>query len=121
MRIRAMTSSGDYQWGNSQLDFLVDSSAAVAQLVRTSLLLWLGEWSFDTSQGMPWLESVLGKHSKENADLAIQNYVLGIDGVIDITEYSSTVNPKGRAFVDVLTIQTQFSENPVQVFDSTEF
>jgi hypothetical protein len=121
MRVRALSPTGDYTFGASQLNFLVDSSAAVAQLVKTALLLWLGEWSYDISQGMPWFEDVIGKHSQATADLAIQNYILGIQGVTDITQFQSAVNAEGRTYVVTLFIQTQFSETPVQVFDAADF
>jgi hypothetical protein len=121
MRVRQLSPTGDMTFGQSGLNFLVNSNACVAQIVKTSLQLWQGEWTFDTTQGMPWIEGVIGKHSQNSADLAIQNYILQIQGVEDITEYSSNVNGQGRTFVDSLSIQTQFSETTVQVINQTEF
>lgn len=116
-----MTPTGDMTFGASALNFLVDSPACVGQIVKTSCQLWLGEWSFDTSQGLPYLEDVLGKHDQATADLAIQDYILGIQGVEDITSYQSATDPEDRTFVNQLSVQTQFSEDEVEVLNQTDF
>lgn len=116
-----MTPSGDMTFGQSQLNFLVDSPACVAQIVKTSCQLWQGEWSFDTSRGLPYIQGVIGKYSQSDSDLTIQNYILGIEGVEDITSYSSAQNRQSRAFVNELSILTEYSETPVEVFNQTEF
>lgn len=121
MRVRQMTPSGDMTFGNGSANFLVDSPACVGQIVKTSLELWLGEWSFDTSLGMPYLEGVLGKHDQTTSDLAIQNYILNIQGVTDIITYESAQDRQGRTFVSQLTLQTQFSETPTDVVNQTDF
>lgn len=121
MRVRKLTATGDMSFGNSIKDFLIDSVPCVAQIVGTSLKLWLGEWSFDTSQGMPYLEGVLGKHDQATSDLTIQNYVLNIQGVVDITSFQSAQNRVGRTYVSQLAVETQFSETPVEIINQTEF
>lgn len=115
MRVRQQTPSGDMTFGASQLNFLIDSPECVAQVVKTSLQLWQGEWSFDTSQGLPYLTGVIGKYTKETADQTIQNYVLGIQGVTDITAYVSSQDRASRNFIDALRVQTQFSKTDIAV------
>jgi hypothetical protein len=121
MRVRQLSSTGDMLFGNSLDNFLVDSVACVAQVVGTACKLWLGEWSFDTSQGLPYLEGILGKASQTTSDLTIQDYVLNIQGVVDITSFQSAQDRTGRTYVSQLSVGTQFSQTPVQVINQTEF
>ncbi len=102
-------------FGQSQLNFLANNPQCVAQVVKTSLQLWEGEWSFDTSVGFPLLQGVLGKQSQSTADLTIQNYVLGIQGVENITEYESIQNRTTRNFFSRLVLISQFSGEKVTV------
>lgn len=113
MRVRALSATGDYTFGQSQANFLVDSSAAVAQLVRTNLLLLQGEWFLDVTYGMPWFQGVLGVGTKNVYDMLIQANVLSTPGVSKILNYSSDL--QGRALSVAMTLQTKFSTEPVTV------
>lgn len=121
MRVRQLSPSGDFTFGASQLNFLVNSPAAVGQIVRTSLLLFLGEWYLDTSIGMPWIQGVLGKHNQATADLTVQDYILGVQGVTDIVEYTSVGEQPQRVYLASCTIDTQFGKTQVQVANQTLF
>lgn len=44
---------------------LVNSPEAVAQAIKTRFLLWYGQWFLDTTEGTPWIQSVLGKQRPE--------------------------------------------------------
>lgn len=116
MRVRALTSTGDMKFGNGGSDFLVNSPAAVAQLVETGLLLWRGEWFLDLTVGTPYMTDVLGYGTKALYDIAIQNQVLGTQGVTGISSYSSTFNSAARSLTVTMTVQTQFGETgPITV------
>lgn len=121
MRVRTLSPTGDFTFGASQLNFLIDSPATVAQIVKTSLLLWLAEWYLDTSVGMPWIQGVLGKHSQDTADLTVQDYILGIQGVTDISQYTSVGVQPQRIYVASCTIDTQFGPTPVQIANQSQF
>lgn len=115
MRVRQLSPTGDMTFGASQLNFLVNSPATVAQVVKTSLLLWLGEWYLDTSVGMPWVQGVLGKHSLDTADVTVQDYILSVQGVTDISEYvSASIQPE-RVYSASATIDTAYGPTPVQI------
>jgi hypothetical protein len=86
MIYRQLDSNHDYQLNK----FLKDSPETVGQAVKTRLLLWLGEWSFDTSDGTPYLEDIFGVNT--NYDLEIQNRILGTDNVLEILDYSSKID-----------------------------
>lgn len=117
MRVRKLSPSGDYTFGNSQQDFYRDEPDAVGQLVGTTLRLWLGEFYWDLTQGVPYMQGVLGKHSKELADATIQAAVLDVEGVSGITDgsYQSTLDPVTRAMDVSFQIDTIYGTTEVQL------
>jgi hypothetical protein len=111
MRVRALSATGDFTWGQGGGNYLVDSPAAVGQLVETTLQMWQGEWFLDTLYGTPWLQQILGQFgAKSVVDIIIQSVILSTQPagcVTQIVEYSSTLS--GRALTVQATIDTQFS------------
>jgi hypothetical protein len=96
--------------------------AAVAQAVQTSLLLFLGEWYLDLTQGTPYPTGVLGKHSQDQADATIRATVSQVQGVQSIASFSSTINPATRAYsVTQLVINTIYGQTEVDVENLNNF
>ncbi len=116
MRVRALTATGDYSYGQGSANYLVDSRAAVAQEVMTTLLLFQGEWFLDTTAGVPWLTKVTGVNTITLYDQVIKDAILNVQGVTAIVNYSSTLNRATRALSVSATIDTQFGITQVQVF-----
>ena len=121
MRVRQLSPTGDFTFGASQLNFLVNSPATVAQVVQTSLLLWLGEWYLDTSTGCPWIQGVLGKHNQDTADITLQDYILGVQGVTDISDYNSIGEQPQRLYLANCTIDTAYGTTQVQLTNQSLF
>lgn len=116
MRVRALTPTGDYAFGSSQLNFLVNSPAAVAQVVETTLRLWLGEWYLDTTIGTPYVEGVLGKHSQAQADSTLISIITGVQGVLSIQNFQSVIDPVTRTYSEVGgTLDTIYGETQLQI------
>ena len=115
MRLRMQTATGDYTFGRSLGNFWVDSSAGVAQLIKTRLGLWEGEWFLDNTDGTPYAQNILGTGTQSLYDLAIQQRVLGTQGVTSIVAYSSSVNPVDRTLTVDMLVMTQYSTTPVPV------
>lgn len=116
MRVRQLSPTGDYQFGNGQLDFLINSPQAVAQVVETSLRLWLGEWYLNINDGTPWLEGVFGYNSKDEADQTLIQTILGVQGVQDLTNWNSTVDPVTRAYTSIsATLDTIYGQTQLQM------
>jgi hypothetical protein len=113
-RYRALSSTGDYTFGQGERNFLVNSPEMVAQKVRTRLLLWQGEWFLDSTAGTPWLQSVVGKNKNPTYDLVIQQRILQTAGVKSIDAYHSSVNSSRRLSIAV-TITTIYSTTPVEI------
>lgn len=108
MRVRALDADGDYRFGKSQGDFLINSPAAVAQSVLTRLRLWQGEWFLDTTEGTPYSQQILGKTAQAIYDLAIRERVLDTDGVTAIEDYASSLDDTTRKLSVTMTIDTVY-------------
>ncbi len=121
MRVRRLSPTGDFTFGASQLNFLADSPEAVAQIVQTSLLLWLAEWYLDLTKGMPWIQGVLGKHNLATADVTVQDYILQVQDVTDISQFSSIAQEDTRKYLASARIDTTFGPTSIQVANSKLF
>lgn len=113
MRVRKLTSTGDYQIGQGQANFWINSPQGVAQNVETRLKLWEGEWFLDTTIGTPWIQEILGYNNASLRDVAIKTVILGTDGVTSISNYQSDADPGTRKFTVSGSVITIFDPNPV--------
>ena len=113
MRYRRLDPSGDYTFGRSQADFLIDSPETVAQAVLTRLELSTGEWFLDTSAGTPYMDQILGTGHQTTFDQAIKDRIINTPGVLGITNYVSTVDPVKRSISIVATIDTVYGSTNV--------
>lgn len=115
MRYRKLDANGDYSFGHGASDYLVDSSAAVAQAIQTALALYQGEWFLDLSAGVPWLTAVVGNNTQPIYDGVIQQAIQAVEGVQDIQNYTSSLDNNLRTLSISVTVITQFSSKPVTV------
>jgi hypothetical protein len=113
MRYRALDVNNDYTFGGGQTKFLVDTPEAVAQAVRTRLLLVQGEWFLDKTEGVPYATQILGAGTQATRDVAIQNAILKTEGVKAITSYSSSVDPNTRKFSVSATLDTIYGSTQI--------
>lgn len=108
MKYRKLDSDGDYTLG-TVADFHADTPETVAQAVKTRLALWVGEWFLDITEGMPWNEQVIGKRLRgKNYDAAIRQRILETEGVLELSDYTSTFDPNTRALSVAATITTAY-------------
>lgn len=64
----------------------------VAQRLLILLQTWQEEWFWDTTYGIPYWQSILGKKtSKAAVDLILQEKILAENGVKEITSFSSSL------------------------------
>ena len=121
MRYRKLDADNDYVFGNGQKDFYRDVPAAVGQAALTRLLLWLGEWYLDITEGTPYIQGVLGKHGKTQADVTIQDRVLNTQGLTTIEDYNSEIDPNTRGMDVSFNINTIFGPTQLQVDNYANF
>lgn len=108
MIYRQLDPNGDYQIGQ----FIENSPATVAQAVQTRLLLWMGEWFLDVTDGTPYMQGILGHNT--NYDFEIQSRILGTPGVTEIVSYSSNVDANRNLTVQT-TINTLYGQVTVSI------
>lgn len=113
MRYRELSPTGDYMFGNGEADFLINSPQAVAQVVKTYLKLFLGEWYLNVNDGTPWFQGVLGFHSQAEADEALQQTILSLPGIQNLTNWSSSVSPINRQYSATGTLYTIYGTTPL--------
>lgn len=113
MRYRREDDNGDYTFGQGNDTWLIDSPKAVAQAVKTRFLLWRGQWFLDTTDGTPWIQSVLGKQRPETYNLAIRQRILETRGVNSILSFDTTLNTSSRRVVFTATIDTIYGTTTV--------
>lgn len=115
MRYRKLSPTGDYTFGGGQMNFYRDVPAAVGQAVLTRLELWLGEWFLDINEGTPYMQGVLGTHSKSEADVTIQDRALGTQGITNLTNFDTVVNPDNRGLTGGFNIDTIYGPTAVEL------
>ncbi len=115
MRYRKLSPTGDYVFGNGQKDFLINSPEAVAQSVRTRLLLWVNEWFINVEEGTLWLQGVLGKQQQSTIDNVLRSRILETEGVTELTSYDSSIDPDTRKLSVSVSIDTLYGSTTIQV------
>jgi hypothetical protein len=140
MRVRQLSPTGDMVFGSSGANFIVDTPAGVAQIVMTSLKLFLGEWYLNVNAGTPYFESIIGYHSQESADIALQTEILSVEVIISstnvptgtvpgqsvpavtgITNWQSSIDPATRAYSASCTINTIYGPTLLQIANYANF
>lgn len=106
MQYRREDTDGDYTFGRGDDTWLINSPEAVAQAIKTRFELLYGQWFLDTTEGTPWIQSVLGKQRPELYNLAIRQRILETKGVKSITEFNTAVNTSSRRVTFTATVET---------------
>jgi hypothetical protein len=109
--VRALTATGDVQYGNSAASFIYDIEA-VTQIILTRIRLFEGEWWEDLSQGTPMFQSILGAPANPKSQAAIhliiQQRILGTPYVTGILASTLMFNRDTRQFTFSCTVSTVF-------------
>lgn len=113
MQYRREDADGDYTFGRGDDTWLTNSPEAVAQAIKTRFELWYGQWFLDTTEGTPWIQSVLGKQRPEVYNLAIRQRILDTAGVSSITAFDTTVNTTTRRVTFTATVETLYGTTTV--------
>lgn len=83
----------------SPFDIVLNTKGAeaVAQRIDITLKTFKGEYFLNIDFGAPWFQTVLRKGvSKNLIDTQLKNIILGVEGVLQIFEYESTINSSLR-------------------------
>lgn len=112
MKYRKLDENGDYIIGCR--DEMHDGTEAVAQAVKTRLLLLFGEWWENRQDGTPLFEKVLGKRLRvdetpDEIDLVFSERINGTQGVSEITQFESQIDAERRIYTADITIKTVYN------------
>lgn len=83
---------------NNTIQLVSSRQKLIKQRIAISLRTNRGEWYANITAGVPYLQNdnnpvqLLGKNNKNEVDLYIRQVVEGVEGVIDITQYSSELD-----------------------------
>lgn len=111
MIYRRQTATGDYTFGQNNLDYL-SQKEATAQAIKTRLKLLLGEWWEDTEDGLPLFQQILRQRNTaegmQTIDLLIKERINNTPHVLEITAFKSWT--EGRAYKAEISVDTDFGE-----------
>lgn len=91
MKYRKLTSTGDYSFGSVSNNYAVGNEA-VAQAIKTKLLLFYGEWWENLGEGIPMFQSVLGQTNPDTIRSSLS--VLVEQRIMEVQEVDSVKNIK---------------------------
>ena len=112
MIIRAIDVNGDWTFGKGGEDYL-SANNAVAQLIQTRLLMFLGDCFFAPSEGVDWW-NLLGGKNQLAINLAVNATILGTDNVLSLVQSSITLDATRNLSI-VYTVTTAFTGISVPV------
>ena len=115
MQYRRLDSNGDYSFGRGSQDF-VSGTLAVAQAIKTRLLLLQGEWWEDAEEGLPLFENIFGQsgspESLQSVDLLVKDRISNTQGVKSILDYAGTFGD--RTLSISCTVETIYGDATVE-------
>lgn len=114
MRYRALDAAGDMQFGRGAAAFLHDSPEAVAQAIRTRLLLFRGEWFADTTAGTAWSSRILGERTEDARLPELRDRILGTPGVRALLVLEAAINPDTRRLAVRAEVDTIYGRAAVE-------
>ena len=97
MRIRRNDKDNDWQFGNSQADFLIDCNAAVAQNIKTKLQEWKYNFFANKLAGVDYRRFLGQRGQRQLLDEAIKDVILSVDEVLALTKYESLLSDRELA------------------------
>lgn len=86
--------TNDYTFGYGVGNFY-GGNTAVAQAIKTKILLFYGEWWENLGLGIPMFQSIIGQTNKNNVNIAAQSLlrkrILEVEEVTSIVSLTATI------------------------------
>ena len=109
MKYRKLTSTGDYSFGSGSNNY-ADGNEAVAQAIKTKVLLFYGEWWENLGDGIPMFQSVLGQTNpdtiRSSLSMLVEQRIMEVQEVDSVKNIKIDYDRKNRTIsmeVDVAT------------------
>lgn len=90
MIVRKLDKGGDWCYGNSIKDYLINIDA-IAQNIKTRLKEYLGDCFFDLLKGIDWDARLGGKNQEDLLKSDTYSIIKNTDGVLGILEHELTI------------------------------
>lgn len=114
--VRRLDKTWDMTFGNGKACYIADKEA-IAQIIKSRLLLFLEEWWMNQDDGLPMFQSILGipgaGNHKDAVDRLITERILGTPYVQSVESVSSNYNPDTRAYSITVVVNTTFGQMAV--------
>lgn len=92
-----LSKSGDLDLDAQGRASLIGGAEQIAQQIRLTLSIFLGEWFLDISFGVPYFESILGKgRNRYEIEAIVRRKVRDVPGVREIGSISIEIDKKSR-------------------------
>lgn len=109
MIYRRLSKGWDYTFGNGTSNY-IKGAEAVAQAIKSRLLLLYGAWWEDQEDGLPLWQKILGSsgrpENQQAVDLIIRDRISETEGVLAITAWTSSF--ENRNYVFQALVETKF-------------
>ena len=116
LKYRRLDEDGDMLFGHGEADFRTDIEA-MAQVIKTRLSAFEGEWWEGDIGALPYFTEILGMASTEAncaaVDLMIINRIMDTVGVISVSDVESFVENRHYRFN--CKVQTVYGETKAEV------
>ena len=100
---------------------LVQDIQECAQTISTRLKTFLGEFFYDQNYGVPYWQSLKVNGSVDALNVAIKRVINGSEGVSNIINFQSSVDPLNRAYSVSAKVITIYSQEEIQINQNYEF
>ena len=109
---------GDLKLVNGQLSWLGETPSEdqyrslTRQRCYCDLLLFLGEWYQDQTQGVPWRQYLLGSNvSRERASSVLRRALEAVPGVAEVTQLDVEIDGKLRVANASFTVLSELGQS----------
>lgn len=113
---RQLDANNDPLWGQGTANYVVDTDA-VALMIQTRLLLFVGEWWSDLQEGLPLWQKILGvgvgQSQRAAVSLLIQERILRTPYVTGVSNVQFAFNSSARSYQFSCSVTTQFGVIPL--------
>ena len=113
MTVRKLDADGDIATSGQQF---VSNKEEVAQTIKTRLMLFLGEYFRDTSDGTDWFGKILGKgRGLQTAEAAIRRRIAQSPGVLTINQFSADFDLTTRSLSVTCGVVTPYGQTNINI------
>lgn len=108
MIYRRLDEDGDMIFGQGKFNYC-ESLEAIGQAIKTKLLLLKAEWWEDLEDGTPLFQDIFpqrGDSGRNAVDIIIKTRILEVNGVTNISNFTSSIDSKTRTYSAVITVET---------------